>query len=175
MRSSWTSVVLALLFAAGGGVASPAGFSDWTMYGGDPTGAKYSSLAQINRTNVQRLKPAWIFRCDDLRLEPASTIECNPIVIGGVMYLTTPGLKVVALDAASGRRQWVFDPWEGRGGRGVNRGVAYWASAGGGEARILFVGGPFLYALEPPTGQPVKGVGADGVVEQPDRGGRVAS
>jgi quinoprotein glucose dehydrogenase len=39
------------------------------------------------------------------------------------MYLTSPGLKVLAVDPATGHRHWVFDPWEGRGGRGVNRGV----------------------------------------------------
>jgi quinoprotein glucose dehydrogenase len=78
-------------------------FRGWEVYGGDPAGKKYSALDQINRTNIQRLKPVWIYRCDDMRLRPASTIECNPIVVDGVMFLTTPGLKVVALDAATGR------------------------------------------------------------------------
>jgi quinoprotein glucose dehydrogenase len=169
MRPVRTVVILALVFTVAAGEAvvgvRAAGFSEWNTYGGDPTGAKYSSLAQINRRNVRRLKPAWIFRCDDMRAQPASTIECNPVLVGGLMYLTTPGLKALALDAASGRERWRFDPWESRGGRGVNRGVTYWAAASGGEARIFFVGGTFLYALDAQTGRPVKGFGTDGKVD----------
>src|SRR5881392_2676720 len=78
-------------------------FREWNVYGGDSAGTKYSALDQINRSNVHRLKPAWIYRCDDMSLRPASTIECNPIAVDGVLFLTTPGLKVVALEAASGR------------------------------------------------------------------------
>src|SRR6266850_1619486 len=78
----------------------------WQVYGGDPAGTKYSALTQINRTNVQRLKPAWIYRCDDMRLRPASTIECNPIVVDRTLFLTTPGLKVAALEATTGKRRW---------------------------------------------------------------------
>src|SRR5688572_5345258 len=58
-------------------------FTKWDAYGGDPTGAKFSGLQQINRLNVRNLKPAWIFRCDDMRA--GSTIECNPIIIGDLM------------------------------------------------------------------------------------------
>ncbi|MEI6862606.1 MAG: pyrroloquinoline quinone-dependent dehydrogenase, partial [Verrucomicrobiota bacterium] len=98
----------------------------WHTYSGDATGAKYSSLEQINRANVTKLKPAWIFRSDDMTASPASTIECNPIVVDGIAYLTTPGLKLLALDAATGQQRWVFDPWDGARGGGVNRGVTYW-------------------------------------------------
>ena len=60
----------------------------WPMYGGDPAGTKYSALDQINRANVRELTPAWTYRCDDMTLQPASTIECNPIVIEGkVAYI----------------------------------------------------------------------------------------
>src|SRR2546426_11129019 len=54
-------------------------FRGWEVYGGDPTGKKYSALEQINRTNVRLLKPVWIYHCDDMRLQPASTIGCNSI------------------------------------------------------------------------------------------------
>src|SRR2546425_8834525 len=109
------------------------------MYGGAQAGTKYSAIDQIIRTNVHRLKPVLIYHCDDMRLQTASTIECNPIVVDRVMFLTTPGLKVVALDAATGRSRWAFDPWNGHGGRGGNRGITFWSS--GGDRRVFFVAG----------------------------------
>jgi len=135
----------------------------WEVYGGDFAGTKYSALDQINRSNVTRLKPAWVFRCDDLKRQPASTIECNPIVVDGVMYLTSPGLKVLALDAAAGKQRWVFDPWDGKGGRGVNRGVTYWKDSL--DKRIFFVAGAFLHALNATDGQPVSSFGRGGRVD----------
>ena len=141
-------------------------FRDWPVYSGDFGGTKYSELNHINRSNVTRLKPVWIYRCDDMRARPASTIECNPIVINGVMFITTAGLKVVALDAATGVQHWVFDPWDGKGGRGVNRGVTYWAS--GNDARIFFVGGNFLYALNASDGRPISSFGTAGKIDLRD-------
>ncbi len=135
----------------------------WPVYGGDFEGTKYSALTQINRGNVAKLKPAWIYRCDDMRTRPATTIECNPIVIDGVMYLTTPGLKVVALDAATGKQIWMFDPWQGRGGRGVNRGLTYWS--GGEDKRIFFASGQFIHAINARDGKLIEGFGKGGKVD----------
>jgi quinoprotein glucose dehydrogenase len=134
--------------------------ADWPIYGGDNAGTKYSPLNQITRDNVKQLAPAWIYRCDDMTARPASTIECNPIVIEGVAYLTTPGLKLVALDAATGKEKWRFDPWDGARGRGVNRGVNYWAE--GNDRRIFFVAGNFLHAVNAADGKLVKSFGRDG-------------
>jgi quinoprotein glucose dehydrogenase len=161
-----SSLSLALLFAGGSSTAAQVpqqSFRQWQSYGGDPTGAKYSALTQINRTNVQRLKPAWIYRCDDMRQQPASTIECNPIIVDGRMYVTSPGLKVLALDAATGQAAWTFDPWQGKGGRGVNRGVTYWSD--GGSGRIFFVAGTSLYALDTRDGRPIQSFGTEGKVD----------
>ncbi|MFO1497270.1 MAG: PQQ-binding-like beta-propeller repeat protein [Verrucomicrobiota bacterium] len=138
----------------------------WPTYGGDPAGTKYSPLAQINRTNVTQLQPAWVYRCDDMRLQPASTIECNPLIIDGIIYLTTAGLKVAALEAATGQTRWIFDPWNGRGGRGVNRGVTYWAN--GADRRIFFVAGNELCALSANDGQLVRTFGQGGKIDLRD-------
>ena len=149
-----------------GFLASAQDYRTWQVYGGDPAGTKYSALTQINRANVQRLKPAWIYRCDDMRRSPASTIECNPIIIERTMYITTAGLKLVARDAATGKQQWVFDPWNGQGGRGVNRGVAYWTEAN--DKRIFFVAGNFLYAVDAWRGKPVGTFGTGGRIDLRD-------
>ena len=135
----------------------------WPVYGGDLAGTKYSELSQINRSNVGQLEPAWIFRAPEIagRL---STIECNPLVIRDVMYLTSPSLKVFALEAATGQKIWEFVAPTGRAG--VNRGFAYWEH--GAERRLFFSAGPFLYALDPATGRPVAGFGQDGAIDMRD-------
>jgi quinoprotein glucose dehydrogenase len=139
---------------------------DWPVYNGDFGATKYSPLKQINRENVAKLKPAWVYRCDDMTLRPASTIECNPLVIDGTMYLTTPGLKVVALQAATGKELWRFDPWNGKGGRGVNRGLMFWKN--GEDRRIFTPAGSFLYAISADDGSLIKSFGQDGRIDLHD-------
>ena len=167
-RSRRSGRWLAWAAAFAGGLAILAGpacaeLHEWPVYGGDAAGTKYSPLDQINRTNVARLAPAWIYRCDDMTASAASTIECNPIVVDDVVYLTSPGLKLIALDAATGKPRWTFDPWNGRGGRGVNRGVTYWAD--GADRRIFFSAGSELLALDAATGRPVSTFGRGGRID----------
>ena len=149
---------LAFVLAA---TATAQGHRTWQVYGGDPAGTKYSSLDQIDRDNVDRLKVAWIHRTGDAR--DGSTIECNPIVVDGVLYATSPALKVFALDAATGTRRWLFDPFPGERARGVNRGVTYWRD--GDDRRIFVSAGSWLYALDAATGDPVPGFGRDGRID----------
>src|SRR5690242_7406772 len=84
------------------------GSRDWPMYRGDPKGNQYVPFAQINATNVHKLRPAWEYHTGDA--SKRSTMYANPVVINGVMYISTPSLKAVALDAATGRQLWAFDP-----------------------------------------------------------------
>ena len=81
---------------------------DWPVYRGDPGATQYAALGQIHAANVQRLQPAWEYHTGDASAR--STMHANPIVVNGVMYLTTPSLKAVALNAATGRELWSFDP-----------------------------------------------------------------
>jgi quinoprotein glucose dehydrogenase len=151
--------------------------SEWRFYGGDQGGARYSTLRQIDRGNVGRLQRAWVYHTGELGLglQTASfqaSFSATPLVVGGVMYLSTPSSRVIALDAETGRELWKFDPQEGRRTRGFNshRGVAYWEgrSAGGGgrDRRILFgtVDGR-LIALDAATGKPRADFGRGGAVD----------
>src|SRR5215208_5541579 len=72
--------------------------TDWPVYGGAPEGTRYSSLRQINRQNVRNLKVAWTFESGDAYA--GSEMQCNPLVVGGVLYATTPKVNVTALNAA---------------------------------------------------------------------------
>ena len=135
----------------------------WVVVGGGPDNIHYSSLDQINRDNVHSLQVAWTFDSGDQH--PKSEMECNPIVVDGVLYATTPNGNVVALDAATGALHWRFDPNEGLRsiGKVRNRGVAYWLDK---KDRRIFVGvRQYLYSLDPQTGKPVSAFGKDGRVD----------
>ena len=88
---------------------------DWPTHGGDPGHRQFSTLNQINTGNVGALKVAWTYRTRDAQPDNRSQIQCNPIVVDGVLYGTSAALKTFALDAATGRELWVFDPFAGGG------------------------------------------------------------
>ena len=113
-------------------------------WGTTPAACGIPQLDQINRGNVTRLKPAWTYHTGELEGRTGKTIECTPIVVDGVMYVTTGYLRVVALDAATGKELWQFDPLKDHpfqhrpASGGVNRGCAYWSDGKpGGERRII--------------------------------------
>ncbi len=136
---------------------------DWQVTGGEPGNSHYSALDQISRANVKSLKVAWTWHTGDA---PASRseIQATPIVIGGVMYTTTPALNVVALRAESGALLWTFDPFAGRTREAhANRGVVYWTD--GTAKRILFTASRRLYALDATTGKPIPTFGDSGWVD----------
>jgi quinoprotein glucose dehydrogenase len=133
---------------------------EWRHYLGDEGRSHYSPLAQINRGNVDQLEIAWTYDTGPIT-GSLSQIQCNPIIVKGVLYATTPRSHVFALDAATGRELWRFDPTEhGSASQGHNRGVVYWASPTGG--RIMAASGQDLWALDATTGKPVLSFGRDG-------------
>jgi quinoprotein glucose dehydrogenase len=162
-RRAAVPVVLAAVALSACGGEPGRDHREWRVSSGDRGGTRYSSLDQIDRTNVRSLEPVWIFRTGDMQKAPASTIQCTPIVIDGTMYLTTPGLKVVALEARSGRKIWEFDPFEGRRAWGTNRGVTYWGE--GDEQRIFTTAGSFLLALDAVSGRPIPSFGDGGRID----------
>lgn len=140
-----------------------AGYRDWRVYGGDSSSIRYSALDQINRSNVRKLEVAWSYDTGDAF--PRSQMECNPIVVDGTLFATTPKLRVIALDAATGELRWSFNPNEGKTviGAARNRGVTYWGD--GDDRRIYFVSQQYLYALDARTGKPISSFGDSGRVD----------
>jgi quinoprotein glucose dehydrogenase len=137
----------------------------WPVYGGQAAGDRYSDLEQISRANVARLQEVWRFRMD----EPGDP-ETNPIIVGRTLYAYTPGLKVIALDGATGKLEWSFDAGvhgtpvaPGVTFTGPSRGLAYWAH--GREKRLLAGVMNRLFALNPATGAVIKSFGRDGAVD----------
>jgi quinoprotein glucose dehydrogenase len=136
---------------------------DWTVYGGVAEATRYSRLRQIDRTNVRRLKVAWTFETGDAY--PGSEMQCNPLVVDGVLYATTPKVNLVALDAATGALLWRFEPPEGKPvlGKRRNRGVTYWSQ--GDVKRIFFAVRHFLYSVDAATGRLDPGFGREGKID----------
>ena len=135
----------------------------WKVYKGDASSTSYSSIAQINQDNVHSLEEAWVFDPNDAR--PNTRLpkyECNPIVIDGVMYITSARHWVYALDATSGEKLWEFDPFDGGPGGGVKRGVTYWEWEE--DQRLIFTAEEYLYALDAKTGLAIPEFGDNGRV-----------
>jgi quinoprotein glucose dehydrogenase len=137
--------------------------SDWPHYGGSPDQMRYSPLAEITRENVSRLKVAWTYDTGDAF--PGSEMQCQPVVAHGVLYATSPRLRVFALDAARGTLLWSFDPTpEAKTPRRSRiRGLMYWQR--GAERRLYFAARHWLHALDARTGRPLPGFGRDGRVD----------
>lgn len=151
--------------------------AEWRFYGGDRGGTRYSPLKQIDRRNIGRLQRAWVYRTGELevglKIAPfQASFSTTPLVVEGVMYLTTPSSRVIALDAETGRELWKFDPQAGCSVRGFNshRGVAYWegrtTDGKSRDRRILFgtVDGK-LYALNAETGKTYPDFGGECFVD----------
>ena len=129
---------------------------DWPITSGPASGDRYSSLAQINRTNVKDLQVAWQFDTGE-----AGPIQTTPIIINSILYAATTSQKIFALDAATGKQLWRFD----RGPKGTQpiRGVTWWKD--GTNGRILAGITHFLYELDAKTGEPVTTFGDRGRVD----------
>ncbi|MFT4855145.1 MAG: quinoprotein glucose dehydrogenase [Algoriphagus sp.] len=140
-------------------------YTDWSHYGGPEDGSRYSALSQITKENVSQLQVAWTYHTEDA--SERSQIQCQPIVVNGLLYGSTPKLNVFALDAGTGIEVWRFDPFEVLGGEnswaGTNRGVSYWED--GEDKRILFGAGNWLMAVDALTGEPIPSFGEGGKVD----------
>jgi quinoprotein glucose dehydrogenase len=149
------AAVAAALAMSSVGVVSAASVG-WPMYGGDARQDHYSSLRQIDRTNVRQLKQVWRFDSNE-----RGDSETNPLVIGRTLYAYTPEFKVISLDAATGTLLWKFD--SGIHGSGPQRGLTFWTD--GAQQRLFASVMNRLYALDPATGKPVESFGDHGYID----------
>src|SRR5580765_1119601 len=137
------------------GYPKPETFLTWHRSHGDNGGTRYSALDQINRQNVGKLQQAWIYHSGD----GSNQIQCNPIVVRGIMIAPTPGNFMVGIDAENGKELWRFKPE----GRPAFRGLIY------AEGRVVFCAGKYLYALNSTNGAVITTFGEDGHTLLPGR------
>jgi quinoprotein glucose dehydrogenase len=134
------------------------GGQGWPVNGGVDN-IRYSPLTQINRDNVTQLRVAWTY--DSRDAFTGSEMQSNPIIVDGVLYATTPTLKVIAVNAENGSEIWKFDPSGGApsGARFRHRGVTVH------KDRVFVTYRSFLWALDRTTGRPITSFGADGRID----------
>lgn len=151
---------------------------DWPAYGNDAGGLKYSPLTDVNRDNVAKLAIAFTWDAHEQPVRATEgqkaarpgQFEATPLAIHDTLFFPTPYNRVIALDAASGRELWSFDPevWKTYGqpsnGTGfVHRGVATWTD---GKSRRVFINSRWrLIALDAATGKPIPAFGTNGEVD----------
>ena len=152
------------------GMATAASYRTWGVYGGGYDDIRYSELTQINRSNVAKLRVAWTYDTGDAFKN--SEMECNPIIAGDALYATTPKLRLIALDAATGKLLWRFDPHNGRDyiHKSRSRGLNYWTD--GKTSRLYYAVENWLYAIEAKTGKPATGFGVEGRIDLRENLGR---
>ena len=146
---------------------------EWRSYLSDKGFSHFSTLSQIDTSNVSRLQEVWRYDAGGASENGATQMQCSAIVVEGVLYCTSPLLHLFALNAATGEELWRFNPSSDFGLLpNPNRGVAYWEGHSGDDAtgameepRILFTAGSFLYAISARTGKPIPAFGNDGKVD----------
>ena len=148
-------------------------YSGWENYAGTKDGMRYSSNTEINRENVGDLKVAWTYSSGDRDSLNRSQNQCNPIVRDGILYGTSPRLKLIALEADTGMEKWVFDPAGEENSETVdpmrfykvNRGVSYWESESGEDKRIFYNAGSKIYAIDANSGKAIRSFGINGYID----------
>ena len=146
---------------------------EWRYHGGDAASTRFAPITGIDSTNFSQLRVIWrwpapdprIRETEDVRINPSGN-ECTPLMVDGTLYVSSRTTIVAALDAATGRELWTFDPeaWKVEAAFSASRGVAYWSD--GTRQRILTAtSSAYLYSLDAVTGEPDRAFGDSGRVD----------
>lgn len=142
----------------------------WRVYGGSKENTRYSSLSEIDTNNVNLLQPAWVFHTKDTGA--MTQLQFNPIVIGNSLFAISPKLKLFAIDAITGKQQWMFDPYQvnnnetqgvGYFAMNVCRGVTYYGDEN--SKRIFYAAGANLFCVDALNGKPITSFGLNGKID----------
>ncbi len=152
----------ALLLLAGFVMFRNAEQTDWPEYNGDGARSHYSNLDQINLKNVAQLRQVWTYAAGGAdTVNNRTQMQCNPVIVGGILYGVTPNTQAFALEAATGKEIWK-SRLPDHGGT-TSRGITYYENK---EDKTIFLGcGQYLYALDARNGNPIQTFGVDGRID----------
>jgi quinoprotein glucose dehydrogenase len=159
MRSLAIAVVV-LLSCSVTPAQTPRPYSTWSDYGGSADSMQYSSLKQIEKSNVAKLKLVWSHKAPG----PGGRFAFSPLVVDDRMYVVSKDGAIVALNAATGQLIWTH-PLEGQV---TNRGFNYWESKDRSDRRIIFAVENYLQQVNALTGVTINTFGNDGRVDLRD-------
>lgn len=139
---------------------------EWREYSGDSGSSRFSPLQQIDRSNVEHLEVAWELETLPKGYRAQGTLQCNPIVVDGVMYSSAHELHTHAMEADTGKQIWENTGFDSgrrrRGASGTSRGVTYWKD--GANERIFAPVREHLFAINAKTGKLIESFGEDGAI-----------
>ena len=130
-------------------------YDTWNEYLGGSDRNHYSTLHQIDSLNVKQLKIAWIYESPD-----TGQVQANSVMVNGMLYGITAGLKAYALDPSTGKQIWIYK--DSGSTNGITRGIAFWED--GSDKRILYTAGANLIALNANDGKRIESFGLNGRV-----------
>ncbi|MCG9972763.1 PQQ-binding-like beta-propeller repeat protein [Christiangramia crocea] len=147
-------------------------YSGWETYAGTVSGMRYSSATEINRENVADLQEVWRYSTGDRDKDNRSQIQTNPVIVEGILYGISPRLKLFALDAATGKQKWIFDPAvldtvnkeDPMAFFKVSRGLVYKKEENGPDI-IFHAVGKKIYAINAENGEHLPDFGSNGAID----------
>ncbi|MFT3935229.1 MAG: PQQ-binding-like beta-propeller repeat protein [Chitinophagaceae bacterium] len=136
--------------------------TDWAEYNGDGSRSHYSKLTQVTKENLQHLKVAWTYASGGADTTGNHTqMQCNPVIVDGILYGVSAGIQVFALDAGSGKELWKTAVADNGGT--LSRGITYFNDKV--YKRVFFGAGKWLYCFDALTGKPVTRFGENGRID----------
>jgi quinoprotein glucose dehydrogenase len=170
MKKTITILPYPLILFISFGCNTGTNYTGWQQYKGSDENIHYSSLTQVDTANVKQLQVAWEYHSGGVDTANHSQMQCNPIIVDGLLYGTSPSTKLFAIDAATGKEKWHFSPFDTLPGDKemffiLNncRGVTWW-SDGANDKRIFYGAGSDLYCMNAMDGTLVKSFGTDGKI-----------
>ncbi|AKA34799.1 PQQ-binding-like beta-propeller repeat protein [Flagellimonas lutaonensis] len=178
MRKAFPFFLLSILIVSCGkktskDISKNPDYTTWQDYLGDPARTHFSTLSQIDTSNVSNLQLAWSYKSGGLEEGRTTQIQTNPLIVGDKLYGVNAAIELFVLNAATGEELWKFSPnAKDESGLGLNRGLVYWPSDGEAKSRLFFSSGTNLYAVDPENGQAFAGYGNGGSIDLRDGLGR---
>jgi quinoprotein glucose dehydrogenase len=172
-RTLISTLVVGVLASTSALAADTAG--NWREYNADKSGSRFAAAADVTAESVKSMKVAWRWAMPDNALAADNpelrtwVNESTPIAVGGVLYTTSPMSLVSAIDGATGKTLWTYDPKAYQDGTPpnlgfINRGLTYWEE-GADKRLIVGTADGYLIVLDAKTGKPVKSWGENGRVD----------